>query len=114
MVPAVGLKDGVLIDLAEEFPSQYDGTLAMCAPLAGASAEVSYIANVRVLFDLFYPGVVPGDVLNVPAGLDLYTDVLGPAQAAVIANPTGAGVIARIAQTPLAGNTPQELIGSLL
>ena len=101
-------------DLAEEFPSQYDGTLAMCAPLAGATAEVSYIANVRVLFDLFYPGVVPGDVLNVPAGLDLYTGVLGPAQAAVIANPTGAGVIARIAQTPLAGNTPQELIGSLL
>jgi pimeloyl-ACP methyl ester carboxylesterase len=104
----------IVEDLAEEFPSQYDGTLAMCAPLAGATAEVSYIANVRVLFDLFYPGVVPGDVLNVPPGLDLNTGVLGPAQAAVIASPTGLGVIARIAQTPLAGNSAPELVGSLL
>jgi pimeloyl-ACP methyl ester carboxylesterase len=100
--------------LAEKYSKQYDGTLAMCAPLGGAIEEVNYIANVRVLFDALYPGVVPGDVLQVPAGLDLNTQVLGPAQGAVMANPTGLGIIARIRQTPLAGADGTELATSLL
>ena len=100
--------------IAEQHGKQYDGTLAMCAPLGGAQAEVNYIANVRVLFDLLYPGVIPGDVINVPAGLDLNTQVLGPAQYAVIGNPSGLGIIARIKQTPLAGNNGTELLTSLL
>jgi len=101
-------------NIAEKHAKQYDGTLAMCAPLGGAIEEVNYLANVRVLLDLFYPGVIPGDVLNVPAGLDLNTQVLGPAQAAVIANPTGLGIISRIDQTPLAGINGTELVTSLL
>ena len=68
----------------------------------------------RVLFDYFYAGVIPGHVMNVPEGLNLNTQVLGPAQAVVIANPTGLGAIARIEQTPLAGNNATELITSLL
>ncbi|MDB4889464.1 MAG: hypothetical protein JWL61_1319 [Gemmatimonadetes bacterium] len=100
--------------IAEKHKKQYDGTLAMCAPLGGAIEEVNYIANVRVLFDAMYPGVIPGDVLHVPAGIDLNTQVLGPAQAAVMANPTGLGIIARIGQTPLAGADGTELATSLL
>lgn len=100
--------------LAEKYRKEYDGTLAMCAPLGGAVEEVNYIANVRVLFDAMYPGVLPGNVLNVPAGLDLNTQVLGPAQYAIVSNPTGLGIIARIRQTPLAGNDGTELVTSLL
>jgi pimeloyl-ACP methyl ester carboxylesterase len=100
--------------LAENYSKEYDGTLAMCAPLGGAIDEVNYIANVRVLFDALYPGVIPGDVLHVPAGIDLNTQVLGPAQGAVMANPTGLGIIARIRQTPLAGADGTELATSLL
>ena len=43
-----------------------------------------------------------------------FAQVLGPAQAAVMANPTGLGIIARIKQTPLAGNNGIELVTSLL
>ena len=100
--------------IAEQHGDQYDGTLAMCAPLGGAVSEINYIGNVRVLFDLFYPGVIPGDVLNVPPGLDLPTQVIGPVQAAVIANPTGLGIIARMKQTPLAGDNGAELLTSLI
>ena len=112
----VGTSMGGLVaqNLAEKYSKQYDGTLAMCAPLGGAVDEVNYIANVRVLFDVLYPGVVPGDVINVPAGIDLNTQVLGPAQYAVIADPTGLGIIARVRQTPLAGNNGTELLTSLL
>lgn len=111
----VGTSLGGLIvqQLAERHPGQYDGTLAMCAPLAGTATELAYVANVRVLFDLFYPGVLPGDVLTVPAGTDF--DALQPRIiGAVMANPTGLGVIARLRQTPLAGNTSTELLTSLI
>jgi len=104
----------VVQELAERHGKEYDGTLAMCAPLGGASEEVNYIANVRVLFDALYPGVLPGDVLHVPAGLDVNTQVFGPAIGAITANPTGLGIIARIRQTPLAGADGTELVTSLL
>ena len=101
-------------NLSEKHGKEYDGVVAMCAPLGGTAEEVAYIGNVRVLFDLLYPQVLPGDVLNVPPGLDLNTQVFGPALGAIGANPTGLGIIARIRQTPLAGNTGSELATSLL
>jgi pimeloyl-ACP methyl ester carboxylesterase len=106
---------GLIVDqLAEKFGDQYSGTLAMCAPLGGGVEEINYLGNVRVLFDLLYPGVVPGDVLHIPSPLDLNTQVLGPAQAAIMNNPTGLGIIARMKQTPLAGTNGPELAASLL
>lgn len=100
--------------LAERHPNQYDGTFAMCAPLAGTATELSYIANVRVLFDFFYPGVIPGTVLSVPPGVDFVTEVRPKVIAAVMANPAGLGAMARIAQTPLAGTTSLQLMTSLI
>ena len=104
----------VVQQLAEQHPGQYDGVLAMCAPLGGTSTELAYIADVRVLFDFFYPGVVPGTVLDVPPGVDFDRDVMPRVIAAVMARPEGLGTIARMAQTPLAGDTPTELLTSLI
>jgi pimeloyl-ACP methyl ester carboxylesterase len=104
----------IVEEMAERFAGKYDGVFAMCAPLAGTKTEIEYIANVRVLFDLFYPGVVPGDVLTVPPGVDFDTQVQPRIIAAVMANPTGLGIIARLAQTPLAGPSPTELLTSLI
>jgi pimeloyl-ACP methyl ester carboxylesterase len=106
---------GIIVEeMAEKFAGKYDGVFAMCAPLAGTKTEIDYIANVRVLFDLFYPGVVPGDVITVPVGIDFDTQVQPRIIAAVIANPTGLGIIARLAQTPLTGNSSTELLTSLI
>jgi pimeloyl-ACP methyl ester carboxylesterase len=99
--------------LAEQFPDQYDGTLALCAPLAGGVAEINYLANVRVLFDHFYGGVLPGDALNVPDGLDLTADVRVPVTAAITASPFGMLAIASTRQTPLAGINGAEWATSL-
>jgi pimeloyl-ACP methyl ester carboxylesterase len=101
-------------DLAERYPGQYDGTLAMCAPLGGGASEVNYLADVRVLFDWFYPGVVPGNVMYVPEGTDV-NRVIASLPGAVVGKDGGAGLgaIARIRQTPLAGQTPTELFTSL-
>ena len=87
----------------------------MGSPVSGGSRrEVGYIATVRVLFDYFYPGVLPGDLLHLPAGLDVNRDIVGPALAAIRADPRGAGAISQINELPLPFRNPDELVGSIL
>jgi pimeloyl-ACP methyl ester carboxylesterase len=62
----VSLGGGVVIDLAERFPQHYDGALPMCGLIGGSPLEVEYVGNSRVLFDYFFPGVIPGTLLHTP------------------------------------------------
>jgi pimeloyl-ACP methyl ester carboxylesterase len=58
-----------VLALAEGYPGQYDAALPVCAPLGGGIPEVQYLGHARVLFDYFFPQVVPGDAFDVPADL---------------------------------------------
>ncbi len=104
----------IAMALAERYPNHYDGALPMCGVLGGSRAEVDYLINVRALFDFFYPGVLPGSALSVPPGVDINTQVIGPIIAATTADPTGAGAMASIDQTPLAFSSGPELVQSII
>jgi pimeloyl-ACP methyl ester carboxylesterase len=56
----------VALELGERFPKQYDGVLAMCGMVGGTPRELQYVGDVRALFDFYYPGVLPGNVISVP------------------------------------------------
>src|SRR5688500_1313407 len=56
----------VALELAEKYPNQYDGVLAMCGMVGGTQRELQYVGDVRALFDAYYPGVLPGNVTSVP------------------------------------------------
>lgn len=56
----------VLTKLVEKYPGQYDGALATCGPLGGGTPEVRYMADERILFDFFFPGVLQGDAFHTP------------------------------------------------
>lgn len=56
--------------LAEKYSSQYNGVLSMCGLVGGAPRELQYIGNARVLFDYYFPGALPGDVLTVPQNVN--------------------------------------------
>ena len=75
----------IALGLAERFPQHYDGALVMCGIAGGSPETVDYIANIRVLFDFFYPGVLPGNLLSMPAGTRPREDIEGPAAAAMTA-----------------------------
>ena len=64
----IGASEGALIAtmLVEKYPETYAGGLALCGPLAGTRYQVAHLADVRVLFDYFYPGVFPFGALDVP------------------------------------------------
>lgn len=101
--------------LAETYPSQYDGALAMCGVLGGTRLQTDYIAHARTLFDFYYPGVLPGSTMEMPVVVtDVASQIQGPVVGAVLANPTGFGLIAASNQVQLAGNNTLELLTSLV
>ena len=103
----------IAIELAEKYPGEFAGALPTCATAGGALRQVDYLANVRVLFDLFYPHVLPGDAGHVPGDIDVIQEIIVPATAA-LANPAGAGTIASIVQTPVPFSNLPELIQSVV
>jgi pimeloyl-ACP methyl ester carboxylesterase len=103
----------IAIRMIETWPSEFAGVLPACAAAGGSIRQYDYFLNVRVLFDLFYPGVLPGTAVDVPAGIDVIQDIVNPATAAMIAAPGGAAAIASIAQTPVPFATPAELLQSI-
>jgi pimeloyl-ACP methyl ester carboxylesterase len=101
--------------LAETYPDQYNGALAMCGVLGGTRLQTDYIGHVRTLFDFFYPGVLPGNTMEMPIVItDVTTQIQNPVIGAVMANPTGLGLIAASNQVQLAGNNSLELLTSLV
>ena len=68
-VLATGVSEGGLVVtlLAERHPGEVDGALATCAPLGGLRRQVDHVGDVRVVFDFFFPGVLPGHPARVPA-----------------------------------------------
>ena len=104
----------VAIRLVETYPGLFSGVLPACPVSGGLRPELDYYANVRVLFDLFYPGVLPGSVVDVPDGLDVASEIVLPAIAAMTAHPEGATAIALIAQTPVPFANAAELVQSIV
>ena len=107
----------VAVKLAEAYPQQYAGALAMCAQLGGTQATADYMGHVRVLFDYFYPDVLPGDAMNIPEGVDPMTQVIQPASLAMGSNPAAVGAILAIMAAqgmPVPGATPAQFAESII
>ena len=100
--------------LAERFPGQYDGVVPICGVNAGTTKQLEYVVNVRVLFDYFYPGLLPGSPNAPVPGYVMDAAKQQQIIAAVTANPIGMLVIASTAQTPLEFTNTTQLVTSLL
>jgi pimeloyl-ACP methyl ester carboxylesterase len=64
----VGVSEGGLVAAlaAELDPARFSGALAACGPIGDFATQVDYIGDFRVVFDYFFPGVLPGSVVEVP------------------------------------------------
>ena len=64
----VGFSEGGLVATleAERHADRFNGALAGCGPIGDFRAQLDYFADFRVVFDYFYPGLIPGDALQVP------------------------------------------------
>ena len=102
------------LKLVEAHPERFAGLLTLCGMLGGVRAEIDYVSHVRVLFDYFYPGVLPGNLYELPADFDLLQDIVGPVSAAIQANPQPAILMTQITQTPIPFSSGPELGQSII
>jgi len=63
-----GPSEGGLITAlgVERHPEIFDGGLSTCGPVGDFHQQVNYWGDVRVLFDYFFPGVIPGSPVDIP------------------------------------------------
>lgn len=52
----------IAIMLAEQYPDLYAGALSISGAIGGTPKVIDHMSTVRVLFDYYYPGVLPGAV----------------------------------------------------
>lgn len=67
----VGVSEGALITTLalEQHPDIFSGGLALCGPYGSFTTQTNYFGDFRVLFDYFFPGLIPGSAVDVPADL---------------------------------------------
>jgi pimeloyl-ACP methyl ester carboxylesterase len=109
----VGVSLGALIalELVEEHPRDYAGAFLISGVVGGTKLQIDYVTTIRVLFDKFYPGIVPGSPVEVPADVNPAA-VVQAAYGAMVADPQGLGAMdlidqARIPHAP--GDFPHLL-----
>jgi pimeloyl-ACP methyl ester carboxylesterase len=66
-----GVSEGGLVAalLAERSPELFSSALAACAPIGSFVIQTDYLGDFRVLFDYFFPGVIPGSPIDIPASV---------------------------------------------
>jgi pimeloyl-ACP methyl ester carboxylesterase len=97
------------LHLAEQNPALFDGVLSECGVALGFAPIIDQRFNLRVLFDYFYPGVIPGPATAFPADADWAT-VQPAVIAAILANPAAAIELAAVDQVRLAYDGFSELV----
>jgi pimeloyl-ACP methyl ester carboxylesterase len=97
-----GVSEGGLITTLaiEQHPEVFDGGLAMCGPTGGFQEQVNHFGDVRIVFDYFFPGLMPGDPVTIPTDLfetwstNYFSDTILP----VITNTMNAPTVTQLLQ----------------
>jgi len=101
----------VVMHLAESHPELFDGVITDSGVLAGVPFHLDYYFNCRVLFDYFFPGILPEGFIP----FDVYlTDVVPQMVAAIVANPSTAQEMAGVDQIELQYASFAELIEEIV
>jgi len=63
-----GASEGGIITtlLIEQNPTLFNGGVAACGPIGSFPYQINYFGDARVTFEVFFPGLIPGDMFNPP------------------------------------------------
>ena len=119
----VGVSEGGLITTLalEQYPTVFDGGLALCGPYGDFSYQIDYFGDHRVLFDYFFPSLLPPTPVSVPEEFlpqwsNYYTTTVQP----VLQDPANSHLVDQLLATarapcdPADPNTREETISDLL
>jgi pimeloyl-ACP methyl ester carboxylesterase len=107
----VGASEGGLITAlaVEQYPDVFDGGMAMCGPYGDFRKQIDHLGDFRVVFDYFFPGLMPGDPVAPPDWLWTSWDTYYAAQIEpAIQDPANAEALAQMLSVAKAAYDPQE------
>jgi pimeloyl-ACP methyl ester carboxylesterase len=109
----VGPSEGGLVTTlaVERFPNVFAGGVAACGPIGSFRQQVNYNGDFSVVFDHFFPGVIPGDPIDVPpANMANFEDVIVPRiQEAIRADPDALRQVLSVTRAPVDANDPSTV-----
>lgn len=109
----VGASEGSLTSILvlERPDTNFDGGLAVCGPIGNFRSQLDYFDDFRVLFDYFFPNVLPGNAVEIPQNLiDHWYDVYTPAVvAALISNPVATQQLLSVSHAPIDPSDPNTV-----
>jgi hypothetical protein len=116
-----GVSEGGLVTalLAEQSPGLFDATLAACGPIGSFRAQLNYFGNFRVLFDYFFPAVLPkwtqaSITIDQSVMAAWYTTYVPKITAALASKPAIALELLRVAQAPYDPTQPATIVNTTL
>ena len=86
----------------EQRPDVFSGGLSTCGPIGQFKAQIHYLGDFRVVFDYFFPGVIPGSAIEVPGSVIADWDTIHvPAiQQALAVNPFARDQLLAVTRAP--------------
>ena len=102
--------------LIETSHARYDGFLAICSSLGGATLQLEYFINARILFDYYFPGALPGNVWT-QTDLNFESIVIPAVVNAITASPESfqrAVELAGVDQLDIPWTAPEELVSGIV
>jgi len=110
-----GSQGGIITTLTlERYPGEFDGGFSLCGPCGYFQKQLNHYGDFRLLFDYFFPGVLPLDPENpftkIPPELIAYWDERPASSipsyselvvAALIANPENVEKLLKVSKAPI-------------
>lgn len=107
-----GSEGGLVAALAvERHPNTFNGAMALCGPIGGFARQIDYIDDFRVVFDYFFPSILPGSAVGIPDQLrQQWTSVYMPAVIDALANdPAATGDLLAVTGAPFDPSDPETV-----
>lgn len=112
-VYVIGPSEGGLVTALsiEQHPETYNGGVATCGPIGNFREQINYLGDFRVLFDYFFPGVIPGDVIQIPEEvIDNWEAVYVPKiKKAIKDNPSATQQLLNVSHAPVDPAVPTTI-----
>ncbi len=113
----VGASEGGLITTlaVERYPDEFSGGLALCGPIGDFQRQVNSWGDFRVVFDYFFPGVLPPSPVSIPETvMEKWEDYQTLIQQVITNSPNKTKQLLKVTKAPTDPNDPESIYETIL
>jgi poly(3-hydroxybutyrate) depolymerase len=111
-----GMSHGGLVAVlaTEQYPELFTATLSACGPVGNFPFQVNFVGDFRILFDVYFPGILPGSPVDIPAVVQANWErrYVPAIEAALAQHPARARELLKVAGVPYDVRDPSTIVQS--